>query len=140
MPSYSLRFSFYHKTLRILCAVFTLVLIFDSGLLIPESKELSLHTQNYLASAIGINASVAPNELNVLTARITELEQELATKDREIAVTLSSGTPVADTIPTSTIVLSIILFILLVLIVLNYALDYLRSRPQGRPEGQLLQV
>ncbi len=140
MPIYSLRFSFYHKTLRILCAVFTLVLIFDSGLLFPKSKELSLHTQNYLASAIGINASVAPNELNVLTARITELEQELATKDREIAVTLSSGTSATGTVPTSTIVLSIILFILLVLIVLNYALDYLRSRPQGRPEGQLLQV
>jgi hypothetical protein len=140
MLSYSLRFSFYHKTLRILCAVFTLVLIFDSGLLVPESKELSLHTQNYLASAIGINASVAPNELNVLTARITELEQELATKDREIAVTLSSGTPTTSTIPTSTIVLSIILFILLVLIVLNYALDYLRLKQPSEQGRQLQQA
>ncbi len=136
----SLRFSLYHKTLRILCAVFAFTLIFDSGVLISETKVLSLHTQNYLASAIGINASVPPNELNILTARITELEQELATKDREIAVSLSSGEPVSNTIPTSTVVLSIILFILLVLIVLNYVLDYLRYRDRNRAVGELIQI
>ncbi len=140
MQSQSLRFSFYHKTLRILCAVFAFVLLFDSGLLFPGSETLSLQTQNYLASAVGVKASVAPNELNVLTARITELEQELETKDREIAVTLSSGESSSSAIPTSTIVLSIILFILLVLIVLNYALDYVRSRNQIPVERQLIQV
>lgn len=140
MNSESLRFSLYHKTLRILCAVFTFILLFDSGFLFPGSEAVSIHTQNYLASAVGIQVSVAPNELNVLTARITELEQELETKDREIAVTLSSGSANESSVPTSTIVLSIILFILLVLIVLNYALDYLRLKQPSEQGRQLQQA
>jgi hypothetical protein len=140
MHSESLRFSLYHKALRILCAVFTCILLFDSGLLFPGSEAVSIHTQNYLASAVGVQVGVAPNELNVLTARITELEQELVTKDREIAVTLSAGATEGSTMPTSTIVLSIILFILLVLIVLNYALDYVRLKQQSEQGRQLQQA
>jgi hypothetical protein len=110
-----------------------LVLVFDSGLVTERTSELSRGAQMYVASAVGVKVGVAPNEVNVLTARITELETELAAKDREITVALdrevTTPTPPIDT---STFILSIILFILLVLIVMNYILDYLRDRPVKR--------
>lgn len=116
----------YHSLLRVGVAVLALVLIFDSGLLFKSTAHVSKQTQNYLASAVGVQVGVAPNEVNVLTSRITELEQEVVRKDREIAVNLNTG-GVTGGVNTSTIVLSAILFIMLVLIVLNYALDYLRT-------------
>jgi hypothetical protein len=74
---------------------------------------------------IGINASVAPTELNTLTAQLTQREQEL--REREIAVQLKEESP-SESTDMSTYILSILLFILLVLIVLNYALDYIRTK------------
>lgn len=117
----------YHSVLRVLVCVFALMLVFDSGLLYSATSTLSDSTQNYVAAAIGVKVGVAPNELNVLTAKITELEQELAVKDREIAVNLNQSTPTPG-FDQSTFVLSLILFILLALIVMNYVLDFLRSR------------
>lgn len=112
--------------LRIAVCVMALALIFDSGLMVAGTANLSNNTQLYLANAVGVNASVAPTEINQLTARITELEGELQTKEREIAVNLNKNNSAA--FDKSTFVLSVILFILLVLIVLNFALDYLRTR------------
>jgi len=123
--------SSYHSVLRIALCVVALLLVFDSGLVADSTKEVSRGAQDYLASAVGVKVAVAPNDLNVLTARITELEQEVAVKDREIAVSLSAGSERRG-LDTSTFVLSVILFILLLLIVLNYALDYLRSAPISR--------
>lgn len=117
----------YHSFLRVAVSVVALLLVFDSGLLVTKTSDLSDSTQDYLASAVGVRAAVAPNELNVLTARITELENELKVKDREIAVNLNKGSE--GGFDGSTFVLSIILFILLILIVMNYILDYLRNRP-----------
>lgn len=79
----------------------------------------------HVATVVGVEASVAPNELNQLTGRITELEGELAAKERLIAVSVSDGGGSSNN--TSTIVLSFIVFILLCLIILNYVLDYLRQ-------------
>ncbi len=118
----------YHSLLRIALAVFALLLVFDSGILSESTKQLSSGAQNYLASAVGVKVAVSPNELNVLTARITELEGELANKEREIAVSLNAESA-GSSFDSSTFILSIILFILLILIVFNYVLDYLRSRP-----------
>jgi len=126
--------SIYHSLLRVAVCVLTLVLIFDSGLLIKETSELSSGAQNFLANAVGVRVGVAPNELNVLTARITELEQELKVKDREIAVNLNNQNN--SSFDTSTFVLSTLLFLLLLLIIINYILDYLRSRPPLQPIGQ----
>jgi hypothetical protein len=116
----------YHSLLRIAVCVCALVLVFDSGLVYTATQSLSQGAQDYVATAVGVKVSVPENEVNVLTSRITELEQELAAKDREIAVSLSTETN-RGTLDTSTFVLSVILFILLVLIVLNYALDYIRA-------------
>ena len=125
----------YHSALRVLSAVCALLLVFDSGLLVDGTAKLSLDAQNYLANAVGVKVGVAENEVNTLTARITELETELARKEREIAVNLNSVNG-GNSFDTSTFVLSTILFILLLLIVLNYILDFIRSRPyrRGVPE------
>jgi hypothetical protein len=121
--------SLYHSLLRISVCVCALVVLFDSGLLTKNTALLSNTAQNYVASAVGVKVSIAPNDVNILTARITELEREVATKDREIAVNLSTSSGEGG-VDRSTFVLSIILFILLVLIVLNYALDYMRSKTE----------
>ncbi len=134
----TLAFSTYQSLLRIALCVCALVLVFDSGLISKATTELSSSAQNYIATAVGVKVGVAPNDVNVLTTRITELEQELATKEREISVKIGDGGAVSG-IDMSTFVLSIILFILLVLIVLNYALDYLRIRNEIL-EGKTLPV
>lgn len=122
----SLRYSIYHSALRVLVLVFAILLIFDSGLITDKSKFLSISTQQYLANAVSVQVGVAPTEVNQLTARITELEGELAVKERLIAVNLTENT--SATMNKSTLVLSIIVFILLVLILLNYVLDFVRMR------------
>lgn len=121
----------YHSALRVLSVVCALLLVFDSGILIGGTEKLSLDAQNYLANAVGVRVGVAENEVNTLTARITELETELARKEREIAVNLNTGAS-SNSFDTSTFVLSTILFILLLLIVLNYILDFIRTRPTRR--------
>ncbi len=122
-----LALSHYHSALRIALCVIAIVLVFDSGLIDKRTTTLSNGAMDYLASAVGVYVGVAPNDVNILTARITELEQELASKDREIAVGLNTTAAGGQNSGTSTLILSVILFILLVLIVLNYVLDYLRG-------------
>jgi len=126
-----LQYSLYHSFLRVAMVVFAVLLVFDSGIISDKTKNLSISTQDYLASAVGVRVGVSPNEVNQLTSRITELEQELEAKERLIAVNInnqSSNFPIDK----STLILSIILFILLVLIVMNYILDFLRM---GQPKN-----
>jgi hypothetical protein len=117
----------YHSFLRIAICVFAVALVFDSGLLSESTAKISSQAQKQMASAVGVKVGVAPNEVNQLTGRITELERDLALREREIAVNVGGGSAPANN--TSTFILSALLFIMLVLIVLNYALDYLRARP-----------
>lgn len=121
----------YHMLLRVSALVIAVVLVFDSGLLLPITRELSQHTQQYLGNAVSANARVAPTELNTLTAELTKQRQDLeereaALSEREISIGLNtqSGT---DT-DLSTYILSLLLFIILVLIILNYVLDFVRAR------------
>ncbi len=119
----------YHRVLRVAAVVFALVLVFESGLLGQSTAIISDNTENYLASAIGMSASVEPTELNQLTADITSRQKELdereaMLREREIAIGLTGG----DATDNSTYILAGILFILLVLILLNYVLDYLHLR------------
>lgn len=116
----------YHSFLRIAICVLAIALVFDSGLLFKSTALISDQTQNYLATAVGVKVAVAPNEINQLTGRITELETALA-KERLISVKVGNNSAAAPDY--STLILSTLLFIMLVLIVLNYALDYLRARP-----------
>ena len=128
----SLESSTYHSLLRVALLVCAFTLVFDIGLLNEATQKLSLNAQQYVAAAVGVRVGVAQNDVNVLTARITELETELARKEREIDVNVDkTASPAGPN--TSTFVLSAILFILLVLIVLNYVLDYLRSRRETLP-------
>lgn len=120
----------YHMVLRISALTLALVLLFDSGLLSPVTAQISQNTQDYVASAIGMQASVAPTELNELTAELTARERllnqrESDLKAREIAVNLEDGSVGTNY---STYIMSILLFILLVLILMNYAFDYVRMR------------
>lgn len=124
--------SMYHVVLRVSSLTLALILLFESGLLSPLTKELSDNTRQYLASAVGVQVAVAPNELNVITAELTARKNELDKREadisqREIGVDLKSETSGIGGL--STFVLSSVLFVLLVLIVLNYVLDYMR-RPQ----------
>lgn len=126
--------SLYHKILRVFLVVTAFVLVFDSGLVSDATKHLADNTQTYMANVIGVGASVAPTELNMLTAELTARERELALReaalrDREIAVGIIDGRSPQDF---STYILAGILFILLVLILLNYTLDYLRVSPPRR--------
>lgn len=123
--------SLYHSLLRVASSALALVLLFDSGLVLPVTKELSQNTQLYLGNVIGVSAGVEPNELNVITAALTKKEQELNAREQEIKereIKLNDNTTSLPSNDSSTFVLSIILFILLALIVLNYGLDFARSR------------
>lgn len=117
----------YHSFLRIAVCVLAFMLVFDSGLLFPQTAELSDMTALHMANVVGVSVGVAPNDVNQLTGRITELETELA-KERLISVSVRENSAAGGTADTSTFVLGAILFILLVLIVLNYALDFARGR------------
>lgn len=124
--NHSLEKTLYHSFLRVAVVVMAFVLVFDSGILIKSTAKLSDFTQVHLANVVGVTVGVAPTEVNQLTARITELETEVAAKERLIAVNLKNNSD--SGIDRSTFVLSATLFILLVLILLNYVLDYRRSR------------
>ncbi len=124
----------YHSLLKIFAVVLAVVLVFDSGLLFPVTKQISTDTGQYLANSVGVTVGVAPTEVNQLTARITELEGQLEeANERQIAVNLNTEDGVS--VDRSTFVLSAILFILLVLIVLNYALDFVRMRTLRQDQG-----
>jgi ABC-type transport system involved in cytochrome bd biosynthesis fused ATPase/permease subunit len=121
----------YHSTLRIGALTFAVIILFDSGLLSPVTRQISQNTQDYLASAIGMYASIETTELNQMTAELTQQGSLLAKKEsdlaaREIAVKLQEKESPSGGY--STYLMSIILFIILVLMVLNYALDYARAR------------
>lgn len=125
-----MKVSAYHRILRISALTLALVLLFDSGLVVPVTKKLSHNTQLYLANAVGVNASVARTDINTLSAEIAERDRQLdqreaALKAREIEVGLNTNKQ--NTID-STFIMSVVLFILIVLIVLNYVLDFLRER------------
>lgn len=121
----SLENSIYHSLLRIFMVVLTFALVFDSGIINKKTSEISSYTQGYLATVVGVGASIKPTEINQLTARITELEKEVEAKDRYIEVNLNGN---EQTTKNSTVFLSVALFVVLVLIILNYILDFLRYR------------
>lgn len=122
--------SLYHAVLRVTALTLALVLLFDSGLLSDSTAQISQNTQSYIATAIGMRASVAPTELNQYTAELTARDRVLTQREsdvaaREIAVDLKDSSKRPDY---STYIISVLLFIILVLMVLNYVLDYLRAK------------
>lgn len=116
--------SVYHKLLRTSALSLALILMFVSGILSPVTRELSNNTGLYLASVIGMNASVLPNEVNTLSAQLLERDNEL--KQREIAINLKESKQEMGDV--SIFIMSIILFILILLMILNYVLDFVRHK------------
>lgn len=122
----------YSSFLRISALVTALVLVFDSGILMPVTSQLSDTTILYVASiGVGASASVPESEINALSAQIAERQRVLDAKEaelneREIATRSFNVSDTTENL--STYVLSTILFILTVLIVLNYAMDWARVR------------
>ncbi len=122
----------YHSVLRVSVLTLAFMLVFDSGLLSPVTKQLSDSATAYLlGNAVGVFARVEPNEINLLTAELSAKERELAAREaalneREIAARNYDG-PIENDY--STFILSAILFIITTLILINYILDWRRSRP-----------
>lgn len=119
--------SVYHSLLRISALTLSLVLLFVSGIFSESTRDLSLDTGSYLATAIGMNAAILPTEVNTLSAQLLEKDKEI--QSREIAVRLKEASQ--NRSDTATFVLSVLLFVLLILIILNYILDYIRTRKLG---------
>lgn len=123
--------SIYHRFLRVLLLVMTVVLVFDSGIISPTTKQLSDTTIVYLASVgSSVGATVTPNEINTLTAQIAEEQRRLNLREaelneREIAARSFGDDQDADY---STYIISAILFLILVLLIMNYILDFARVR------------
>jgi hypothetical protein len=133
MTDASMQHSMYHRVLRVSAVVCACVLLFESGLIIEGTRQVSLDTHAYLANVVGMSASVEPTELNSLTSELTQQKlaldaREAAIRDREIEVGLAPGEATSN--ERAIYILSGILFVLLVLIILNYVLDYLRLREQ----------
>jgi hypothetical protein len=120
--------SFYHRVLRVAALTTALILLFDSGFVVPVTKQLSDNTWSYLASSAGVFAQIEPNELNVLTAELTARQAEL--DRREAALRTIEARDFGEDEPTdySTYILSVILLLLTILIVTNYVLDWRRAR------------
>lgn len=117
--------------LRVAALSVALVLLFDSGIVSPVTKQLSLGTQTYLASVVGATASVEPNGLNTVTAELTKRQQELDVREaslNEREINVAVGGSAGENADLSTYLMSVVLFILLVLITLNYALDFARQK------------
>lgn len=121
----------YHSFLRVSLLVTACVLVFDSGIISPISKQLSNTTFVYLGSVgSSVLASVPENELNTLSAQIAEEQRSLAAREaalqeREIAARSFGGSEESEY---STYLISVMLFIIIVLLTLNYVLDFARMR------------
>ena len=120
----------YHRVLRSALLIAAFLLVFDSGLVAPITKQLSDTTILYLANVgTGVFASVPQNELNSLSAQLSERERELAAREAALREREISARSFGDGGPDySTYILSAILFIIIVLLTLNYILDFARVR------------
>ena len=108
------------------------ILVFQSGLVDERTTVLFSETTKNLSAMVGASATVAPTEINQITAGLTEQQQLLNARAetinaREIELGLSDGVT-KQTTTTTTYLLAAVLLIQLILLVLNYLLDYLRSR------------
>jgi hypothetical protein len=129
--------SLYHRTLRVSAVVVAFMLVFDSGMISPVTRQFSSAAYYYVADAItGVTASIPATDTNTRSAELNAWQQSL--QEREAAIQART-VPARDFGGTSSnysvYILSAILFILTVLIVLNYIMDFVRSR-KTRYEGQ----
>lgn len=121
--------STYHSLLRICAATLACTLVFVSGLVWPATEQLTLQTEQYVATVVGATAAVEPTPLNTVTAALTQQQTELdaraaALAERELALGLSSAETTTNRAEYTTLLNSVLLFIVLLLMVINYVLDF----------------
>lgn len=114
----------YHKCLRVSATVVASLLFVVSGF-VSQTAEWGEYASRSVAQVVGVGASVAPNELNMLTAELTRKTEELNAREREIDARAKDTSAIDFAL--RDYILSAILFLLLSLIVLNYVLDYVRA-------------
>lgn len=122
--------TWYHKLLRTAMVLCALILLFDSGILSPVTKQLSLHAQQYIATGVGMSAQITPTETNTLTAELTAKEAELEAREealRQRELDTGIRQTAAGSTSASTYYLTIGLILLLILVIFNYVFDYIRS-------------
>ena len=129
----------YRSLLRVALVITAFLLVFQSGVVDQRTAMLFSLTTDNLGAMVGMSASVAPTEINQITAGLTQQQQllnarEATIAEREIELGLSSGESQNNSV-TTTYVLAAILFIQLVLLVLNYVLDYLRHKEREQQSG-----
>jgi hypothetical protein len=125
MTHVSLRHSTYHKTLRASAIVTASIFAFVSGIVISDTRALTVSTERYLATVVSMTASVPPTELNALSTELKTRSDELDRREREIDA--RARTDVFAQAKT-TYIIGAILLMQLCLIVANYVLDYRRGR------------
>ena len=129
----------YRSLLRVSLVITAFLLVFQSGLVDDRTATLFSLTTDNLGAMVGMSASVAPTEINQITAGLSQQqqllnarEQTIAEREIELGLSESGG---QNSSATTTYVLAAILFIQLILLVLNYVLDYLRSKERDEQSG-----
>jgi hypothetical protein len=126
---YTLEHSLYHSLLRVSALTLACTLLFVSGVLHPITSELTVNTEQYLATTISATAGVAPNEYNQITAALTEQRAALDARaanleERELAIGIANSNERSWLQGEITTWLnSALLFIILILLCINYTLD-----------------
>lgn len=123
--------TFYHKTLRVGVLFFACILSIQSTLFFGN-ENIAKDMEVYMATVIGIGASVSPTEINTLTAEITKQKLELEARERVLRENETMATRGGFTFDVMDFILSGILLLLLTLIVLNYVFDFIRARARIR--------
>lgn len=85
-----------------------------------------------MATVIGIGASVAPTDVNMLTAELTKQRLDLDARERLLRENENKAAEGGFTFDVMDFILSGILLLLLTLIVLNYIFDFVRARTVAR--------
>lgn len=122
--------SLYHKGLRVTALLLALLLVFQSGSLVPGTHDIARVVRMQVGQVVSMSAGVEPTELSIMTAELTKKQNELDKREaslaeREIAARVNRSDE-QDRI--FEYVLSAGLLLLLMLIILNYVFDFLRAR------------
>lgn len=120
----------YHKSLRVCGLVLAVVLVFESGILFPGTRDLSFVVSSQFAAVIGMSASVEPTDLSTMTAELTKRQKALDMREAELVereIQVEKSTFSGDG-RMFEYILSAGLLLVLVLLVLNYIFDFLRAR------------
>ncbi len=127
--------SLYHRSLRVSAVLIATLLVFDTGLFLPNTAKLAVFVHSQMASVVNINASVEETDISRMTSELTRQKTVLDQKEREIDARARDTTN--SSVVWSNYILSAILLLLLMLITLNYVLDYIRARKRQSSYAQV---